>query len=447
MSGIWIGALLALAIVVRVVRFRRRRGRGESTARPDPSDAAPGAEPWFARLGPTPAAVEMVARREIRERVRGRIFKVGTLVVLLVVVAAIVLPSIHGRSGPNVQTVGVVGRLGAEDAKVLDVAAKANGDEVRVVRFGTVAAAEAALRSNRIDVALVDGDELVLNEPATAGNSPADPGFVSDVATYLGQLRALQAAGVTPGQARTIEHALPLAVRLLTPGEKTSTQGTSIIGLVLLFFMLSQYNTWILIGVMQEKASRVVEVLLSTLRPIQLLAGKVLGIGLVALGQATLVVCVALLTAWAVGSDVLHGTAPLVLVCQLIWLVFGYAFYCWVYAAAGSTAERQDQVQTLALPLSIPVLIGYIFSITVVSTGNASLLFKVLAYLPPTAPFCMPVLVALRDVSWWQFVGSLLITLVSTVFVARFAARIYRGAILRTRGRVKLRELLGRTRA
>ena len=126
--------------------------------------------------------------------------------------------------------------------------------------------------------------------------------------------------------------------------------------------MLTQYNTWILIGVMQEKSSRVVEVLLATVRPIQLLGGKVLGIGLVALGQATLIVGFALIVGTAVGSDLLHGTAPLVLACELLWLVLGYAFYCWVYAAAGSTAERQDQVQTLALPLSIPILVGYIFS-------------------------------------------------------------------------------------
>ena len=103
------------------------------------------------------------------------------------------------------------------------------------------------------------------------------------------------------------------------------------IGLVLLFLMLSQYNTWILMGVMQEKSSRVVEVLLAAVRPIQLLGGKVLGIGLVALGQATLIVGFALIVVEAVGSDLLRGSAPLVLACELLWLVLGYAFI------AGST--------------------------------------------------------------------------------------------------------------
>jgi ABC-2 type transport system permease protein len=116
-----------------------------------------------------------------------------------------------------------------------------------------------------------------------------------------------------------------------------------------------------------------------------------------------------------------------------------------VYAAAGSTAERQDQVQTLALPLSIPILVGYIFSITVASSGNADPFFKVLAYLPPTAPFCMPVLVGLGLVTWWEFVASVLITIAGTVGMAAFAARIYSRAVLRTGGRVRIRELLARS--
>jgi ABC-2 type transport system permease protein len=179
-------------------------------------------------------------------------------------------------------------------------------------------------------------------------------------------------------------------------------------------------------------------------RPIQLLGGKVLGIDLVALGQATVVVGFALIVAEVVGSDLLRGSAPLVLGCELLWLVLGYAFYCWVYAAAGSMAERQDQVQTLALPLSIPVLVAYIFSIAVAGSGNADLLFKVLAYLPPTAPFCMSVLVGLGEATWWEFLASVLITLAATVGMATFAARIYRRAVLRTGARVRVRDLLAR---
>ena len=130
------------------------------------------------------------------------------------------------------------------------------------------------------------------------------------------------------------------------------------------------------------------------------------------------------------------------LVSTLAWLVLGYAFYCWVYAAAGSLAERQDQVQTLAFPLSIPIVFGYIMALTTAGSGSPSLFFKVLAYLPPTAPFAMPVLVGLKMVTWWEFLASAMLSIVCTVAVARLAAAIYRRAVLRTGRRVRLRDVL-----
>ena len=226
---------------------------------------------------------------------------------------------------------------------------------------------------------------------------------------------------------------------------KSKVDTTSVIGLILIFLMLTQYNTWILMGVMEEKSSRVIEVLLAAIRPLQLLSGKVLGIGLVAFGQAALIVSFALVLAAIVGSDLLRGSNPLVVVSILVWLVLGYSFYCWVYAAAGSMAERQDQVQSLALPLSLPIIFGYIVAITAATTTSASPLVRVLGYLPPTAPFVMPVLVGLSAVTWWQFAASMAISIVCTVGVARLATSVYRRAILRTGRRVRLREVFARS--
>ena len=74
------------------------------------------------------------------------------------------------------------------------------------------------------------------------------------------------------------------------------------------------------------------------------------------LAQAVALVAFALVLAKAVGSSLVHGAAPLVVAATLVWLILGYAFYSWLYAAAGSLAERQDQVQSLALPLSAPLI-------------------------------------------------------------------------------------------
>jgi ABC-2 type transport system permease protein len=400
--------------------------------------------PWFPWFGNALGDAGLVAQREIRERVRGRIFKVGTLLILLGVAAAIVIPKIHSSSTTSPQRVGVVGQATPGITQVVKYSGEQAQTPVQIVPEQSLADAEAALRSGNLDLAIVGGDRIVVNEPLSANGKTSSPtsDLVQVLAPELGVLHAYQEAGLSPAQIETVAHAKAVPVESLQGGStKGVIKGTSVIGVVLIFLMLTQYNTWILIGVMQEKASRVVEVLLATVRPLELLGGKVLGIGLVALGQAALIVAEAFILSKAVGSDLLHGTGPVLILSDLLWLVLGYAFYCWVYAAAGSTAERQDQVQTLALPLSLPIIIGYVYSITVASSGNPSLLFEVLAYLPPTAPFAMPVLVSLDLVAWWQFLASVIISLAGTAVIAWFAAGIYRRAVLRSGQRVSLRDL------
>jgi ABC-2 type transport system permease protein len=195
-------------------------------------------------------------------------------------------------------------------------------------------------------------------------------------------------------------------------------------------------------GVVEEKANRVVEVLLSSVRAGELLTGKIIGIGGVALGQGLLLVGVSLGLAKAVGSPLVKGTAPVLVATILLWLVLGYAFYCWVYAAGGSLADRQEHVQTLAFPLQLPLLAGYIISLTSLGSTNPSTFVRVLAYLPPTAPFGMSVLVADNKVTWLGFTASALLTIAATIGVARFATMVYRRAILQTGRRVSLRRVL-----
>jgi ABC-2 type transport system permease protein len=444
---------VAVVVIVRLtlIRSKRRRRSSQTTAGASVTESPTAAltiQPatrWSA-VETAFGDVGLVAGREIRERLRGRIFRVGTVIMLLAVSAAIVIPTLHKSStnGASLQRIGVVGSLSPVTRELILAAAQSNSDRIQFVPETSTAVAKRQLKSGASYFSIVDSSEVLLYQPATASSSPADPGLVNTVAAYLGVVIAYHDARLTPAQAEAVTNSHAVPIRTLVAGSKGSAKTPSIIGIVLLFLMLTQYCTWIMIGVMQEKSSRVVEVLLATVRPIQLLGGKVLGIGLVALGQALLLVGVALGLGAAVGSTVLNGSAPLGLLAELAWFVLGYAFYCWVYAAAGSMAERQDQVQTLALPLSIPILFGYIYSITVASSGSPNVFFDVLAYFPPTAPFCMSVLVGLGKATWWEFLASAFISIVATAGMAILASRIYRRAVLRTGGRVSLRVLFNR---
>ncbi len=208
--------------------------------------------------------------------------------------------------------------------------------------------------------------------------------------------------------------------------------------------MLTQYNAWTLTGVLEEKSSRIVEVLLAAVTPARLLAGKVLGIGLAAFVQAGLAVAIAVGRRRRRTPARWPGSRRQTVASTLTWLVLGYAFYSWVYAAAGSTADRQDQAQSLLLPLGLPVIFGYLTASATITSGNPSAFFHVLAYLPPTAPFAMPVLVSLGAASWWQFALSAVTSVACTAGVARVAIAVYRTSILQAGRRVPLRELLTR---
>jgi ABC-2 type transport system permease protein len=422
-----------LVIVVVAVRIYRRRRRRSNIARR-----------IHARSNAIRSDVGLVVAREVRERFRGRIFKIGTLFILVVVAAAIVIPVLHSGK-VKTQEVGIVGTLSASLRSTITSTAASADVTVHVVTESSVETAKSDLASGRINAAILNGREILVNSPLSPSDNSAGTQLVRAVAENLGIAEAFQAAHLSPSQSEVLKAAKALPITSVKPGKGSPGKATSIIGSILIFIMLSQYNTWILMGVMEEKSSRVIEVLLSAVRPIQLLTGKVLGIGLVALTQASVIVAFALILSKAVGSSLLHGTAPLVVVSTLVWLVLGYAFYSWLYAAAGSMVERQDQVQSLALPLSLPMIFGYIMALTGASSGSPSALLKVLGYLPPTAPFAMPVLVGFKAVTWWEFLGSAMISVICTIGIARAAATVYRRAILRTGGRIRLREVFRRT--
>ena len=434
-------AVVVVFIAVRLTlryRSRQTKMRAAATAATTKVLDVP-RRSWLASLF---GVLGLVAQREVRERIRSRVFQIGTAIILLVVVAAIVIPVLT-KSKASPDHVGVVGALPAAVKTALIASNASIGDTMTVVPEANTAAADADLRAGRVDIVVIDAKQLVVKDAISATDVSTAAQLARVFATTLGTIAAFQAAGLSSTQADTLSQAKPLPVTSLEPPthRRTPSPG-SIISLILVFVMLTQYSTWILTGVAEEKSSRVVEVLLGALRPAQLLAGKVLGIGLVALTQATLIVGVALGLSGAVGSNLLHGSGPVTVLAALVWLFLGYGFYCWLYAAAGSMVERQEQIQSLAFPLSLPLIVGYVVSLITASSARPSTFLEILAYLPPTAPVAMPTLVSLGAATWWEFVISVVVSLASTIAVARLATSIYRRAILRTGRRVRIRELV-----
>jgi ABC-2 type transport system permease protein len=254
--------------------------------------------------------------------------------------------------------------------------------------------------------------------------------------------QTLQAAGVPPGEIQAALAPPPLPVRSLEPVDEDAQSKRTIatVAVFLLYGQLIGYCFTVAMGVVEEKSTRVIEVLLAAVRPVQLLAGKIIGIGLVGLIQLAFIGAVGLAVAVAAGSITLPPDAAGTIGSVLLWFLLGYAFYSSMFAVAGAIVSRQEELQNTATPLNLLLLASFFVAFTASVTGGDTTLARVSTFLPPVAPLVMPLRIAGGDAAPWEVAVALAVMLVSIVAVVLLAARLYEGAILRTGARVKLRD-------
>ena len=385
------------------------------------------------------SAVRLVAGREVRERGRSKVFWVGTSVLLAGVVAAIVVPAVLGHHGQQTFRVGTVGAVTWGLASSVTADAAALGGTARVRAIGSAAAARSALDTHALDLVIEGQTEVLVRGQNT---DPAAAGLAQLVARDLAVQARLRAAGLPEGRIRGALAAAPAPVRSLipaTPGNE-ACRAIMVAGTIILYLALATYGGWVTSGVLEEKSSRVAEVILAAVRPRELLAGKVIGIGLLGLGQFAAVALTATIAAIAVGRH-LPASTPGAIGLLAAWFVLGYAFYCSAFAAAGAASSRQAEAPAVAGPLSLLILLGYAGSLSVASNPDG-LLARITPFVPPLAPMTMPARMLLGHPAPWELAASVVLMLFATYGLVRLAGRAYSGNILRFGGRVTVRGLL-----
>jgi ABC-2 type transport system permease protein len=392
----------------------------------------------------SPGLIWLVARREIRDRVRAKSFWVASVILLLAVVAGVIIPAFtHGHR--STARVGIVGGQVAALTQTVKQAGQVSGTTVTVIPLPNVAAARVRLRSGDLDAVLVGDREVLVKQLPVAGSSSAGatlPGALGALAE-IGGLQRLYALIPPSDAARIASQGIALPVHgLVRPPLGLASRITGLAAAILIYVFILTYGVRITIGVGEEKATRVVEVLLTTLRPVQLLAGKVIGMGILAMAQIAAMVAAFIVLGHAVGSVAVQGAATSVVLAGALWLVLGYAFYCTAYAAAGSLITRQADAYNASLPLQLPLILAYVLAYTVLYASGVNWFYHVLAFVPFTAPVAMPVLVAVGAAPAWQQALSAAITIAATVGMARLAGTIYERAILRTGSRLRVRQVL-----
>jgi ABC-2 type transport system permease protein len=382
--------------------------------------------------------IRLVARRELIEQVRGRSFMISTAITLLILVGIILVPRLFGVGRPETFDVGVVGGASARVGQVLVAQADATGVKVRLQHPAGLAAAEAAVRDGKLDLAIVDGRELIVKSDVNEQLSL----LAQSASRTLRAQERLAAAGLSEAEIRSVLAPAPLPVRSLEPVDQAERARRAIatVAIFLLYGQLIGYCFAVAMGVVEEKSTRVVEVLLAAIRPVQLLAGKVVGLGLVGLIQLTAIGMVGLAVALGVGAISLPASAIGTIGWVLVWFLLGYAFYSSLFAVAGAVVSRQEELQNTAAPLNLLMVGSFLVAFMGATSNPGSTLATVSSFLPPVAPLVMPVRIAAGEAPAWQVAASLGNMLVSIVAVVLLASRLYEGAVLRTGARVKLRD-------
>jgi ABC-2 type transport system permease protein len=381
------------------------------------------------------ALVRLVARREMSTRVRDKTFLISSAVILLLVLGSMIFQVVIA-SGANKVTVGVVGdRAALQPALVAQ--GKAVGAEVTVVGLADETAARASLASGDVDGALVDGlgtaPRLLVQRKADTTLTAAVEGAVDRLALS----RQLTAAGVTHLDVPKV------GVTTLHPGSDPTGErtGIAVIGVVILYSLLILMGQFIAQGVVEEKSTRVVELLLSTMRPWQLLAGKIIGLGLLGLAQIVAITVIGVTSALAFDVVTLPGQLVGTAVSVVAWFILGYAFYAAVFAAAASLVSRQEDLPSVITPLTLLLVGGFVVAIQSASNPTGTLA-TVTSFVPGLSPMVMPIRLAGGGAAWWEVVLAVVVMLVAIFAAVRLGGRIYAGALLRTSGKTKLREAL-----
>lgn len=381
-------------------------------------------------------AIWLTARREIRERLRSRAFRVSTLIQVLAVAAVAVIASVTGGGGETKVEVGTIGSRGEATVTVAKAMAAPLDLRFETTSFDSPEAAIEAIKNGEIEAAAGSGRVIVSED------TPEQAQAVLAEAASNGALKAgLIKAGLDAGEVGDLLGSSRADLQVV-PGEGDDAgSGIAFITTLLLYLALIFCGYAVAGGVVEEKATRVVELLINAIRPRELLAGKVLGIGVMGLAQLLLIVAVGLGTALAMGEiDLPPATADTALL-ALVFFVLGFGFYGCAFAVAGSVVSRQEDSSTTTAPVMFLLVAAYILSVSATNDPGSDLAVATSLF-PPTAPLIVPARAAAGNLPPEQLMASILLMVLGCALLIWFAGRLYERTVLRMGAPLKIGEAI-----
>lgn len=385
-------------------------------------------------------AVQLVASREVVTKMRSKAFIITTVATLVLIIGFAVVMKLSGGSD---ETVGVTQETQAL-AEPLKATAGQIGQSVdtRVVseEEGRQQVADGSL--DALVVGGADGPLRVVVEKDLDGD------LRNAFNVLAGQLALNQEITGLGGDPAEVQSSVANASVDVEPLEEPYPYQPEqlvlgIIAGILIYMSLLLNGQLVAQGVVEEKSSRVVELLLSTIRPWQLMAGKVLGIGFVGFVQMVVIGGGGLAAALALDVLSISTSAAVgTVVWLIVWYLLGFVMYSLVFAALGALVSRQEDVGGVITPALMFVIVGYVIGISVLPSEPDNTLAEVLSVIPVFAPTLMPMRLAMGGVPAWEAILSVGLVLALIPLLVWLAGRIYANAVMRSGAKVKLRDAM-----
>jgi ABC-2 type transport system permease protein len=377
----------------------------------------------------------LVARRELAVRVRSTAFRLSTIILLAATVAGIAIAAaLLGHTQRF--TVAVTAQAPPAVAAAVRADGNTAGLQVTVVTAAGRAAAVRSVEQGHVAAAVAAGGEIIWKANPNSAlqpvlNAAVQQAIITQRAASLGLSADATAQLLAPVR-------VPLT-QLHSQSQRTARTIIAYISVLLLYLAIAVYGGYVLTGVVEEKSSRVVEVLLSRVPPASLLGGKIAGIGLAALAQFLAVAAAAMATLLLTRPSGLPPGTYTAIPALVVWFVLGFAFYSMLYGSLGSLASRAEDAQAAAAPVIALIAGIYVLAIMAMANPGAGWV-TIVSMLPPTAPIIMPLRAALVTVPAWQMVAAIALMLTAIYLLFRAGGRLYQNAVLRTGARLRLRE-------
>ncbi|HWU87841.1 MAG TPA: ABC transporter permease [Kofleriaceae bacterium] len=404
----------------------------------------------------------VIARRELLERVRSKWFAVMTLIGPIGMIAMIVIPALLARGSTEGTKVEIIDRT--PSAVLAQPLAKTLGDDkwrVAIVDPATPESAEEAkIRGDQINGYISIAPDALDDGPIRYRGDNASSQAVQIVLQHriteavFGQ-RAVR-AGLTATQLESLARKIDFRSEHTT-GEGTATSGLGAFAVAymlafILYMVITLYGVAVMRSVVQEKASRVMELLVAAVKPRSLMAGKILGVGAAGLIQVGVWLAMgAILLAYrdevlgafgiAGGGRALPELAIGEIAVVLVYFVLGFFFYSAMYAAVGAMVSSEQETQQVQLPVTMLLIVG-VLCLQVVSNDPRGSSAATMTMIPFWSPMLMPMRYVLGGASLGEVALSVAILAVSILVVVRAAAKIYRVGVLMYGKRPGARELL-----